>query len=417
MSVAVARLSLVALLAWPAWGASGDLLWQQEVHGGIGCPQLAAADGAVYTYSLVSSIEGELFPLLNAWEPASGARLWEKIGRSGWEPVDLEGPGITVADGRLFSAAHIPTGKFESPDVAAIIGRDAGSGALLWSFELDDPIFFYRLSAIASSDGVVFAIGSRQPEAGNPRGAFSEAMLLALDGGTGEPIWSRVFNLGGGFDDGRNVVVGRGLTIVSGVDRNRGGGRTGILRAYDSVTGRLVWHQETRSPEPFRLVRHRDRLFTLGWSSNLRDSLVEVYDLRTGDRLWKRRIREAILHAIDVAGRTVVVYGQDGFAAAGNARIRAFDRESGRFLWRQTEPDSNSQDIVGSGSRIFTVGYWANLYGLSLNSYRARTGRPRWSHPRPPEEADDAGCHAIVHRGILVTTSGSQPAVVRGFVP
>lgn len=400
------------------WAAAGDLLWQREIPVVAGCPQLEAREGRVFVYWLANDFTGRPpVPRLRAFNMEDGRLLWKSAGTPGYEPGGIGSPAIAAGAGTVYTSEGIPGSKFERQDVAAVSARDSTTGRVLWHNRLDDESFHYYLSAIAADNDAVYAVGTRYPEIDpGQNGVRAEVMIFAWDGATGQLRWSDFFNLGGGFDAGYHVVALRGLTVVSIEQSTPRGRSTGVIRAYRSASGRLLWSQETRIDQLYDLDGHRDQVFVVGRAKGgqARNSLAVALDLWTGQVLWERRIKNYLqMRSIDTAGRTTLVYGVDTPSLEARSTIRAFDRKTGRFLWRHDEIGAYGLQIEASRGRGYSIGWLDPGFGMSLNSYRARSGEPRWSYPPATPEAEDAGCQSIVSRNKLMAVSGDG---VRGFL-
>jgi outer membrane protein assembly factor BamB len=295
----------------------------------------------------------------------------------------------------------------------SVTARNAATGALRWIRDLADPDVQYRVYVVAAEDHRVFLLGQRYADGapGNDP-VWSEAMLLALDGRSGETLWSDFFNLAGGPDQGHSIAVAGGRVVVTASDWVRGQA-TGytmpdmVVRGYDAATGALLWQDLEPRTVPKRLVVNGGRVFTL--SETTRKPLLIAHDLETGERLWQRRTGKVHGDFLGAARQMVVVYGSPYLGDFDDTRFRVYDGETGRLV-RQWKDGSSAEQMIASRRRLYTVGVPSlSGNGLAVNAYRLGSGRKSWSYRRDESDIEEQGCRAIMHRGVLVTTSTEFP--------
>jgi membrane-bound PQQ-dependent dehydrogenase (glucose/quinate/shikimate family) len=180
--------------------------------------------------------------LKEAWR----LRLGDKIPGTGLEATPL------MAGGSLYLCT--PT---------RIVAVDPETGALRWSF---DPKV--KLPAVSTCRGVAYyaAPGAAGPCASRIIFATSDARLMAVDARDGAPC--RGFGAAGVVDQTQGLghpkpgywrtssapVVVRGKVVLGGwvTDNQYVGEPSGVVRAYDAVTGRLAWAWDAEHPEGLR---------------------------------------------------------------------------------------------------------------------------------------------------------------------
>lgn len=410
-------LAFAAVLCSPVRGASGDLLWEQTAMKSQSCPEPGALGGRIFTYTTFG-IRGRPYPLLRAYDLRTGKPEWEARGRLNFHGFRYRGNGFAAAGGRVYSVAA----RWTSRNAVSVTARNAATGALRWIRDLADPHLQYRVYVVAAEDHRVFLLGQRYADGapGNDP-VWSEAMLLALDGRTGETIWSDIFNIGGGPDQGHSIAVAQGRVVVAvedwPPDPPAGAVPNTVIRTYEAATGRPMWEEARKNSSPTEIVINRDRVFTLQYS--LGDyTVLAAHDLETGQKVWERRRRRVFAHSMTAARRMVAIYGLPLGGRPGT-RMQVYSGETGEMLWTKDEEDTEGNSILADRGRLFTVGTSFDSFdGFYLNAYRFRSGRSRWSVRRDEPETEEFGCRAIMHRGVLVTTSTEFPGeIVRAFEP
>jgi len=162
-----------------------------------------------------------------------------------------------------------------------------------------------------------------------------ECLLLSALAYAGDPlIWEDQFDLGGKFDQARGIAVSGRQAVVIGIGQTATGEVAMLVRAYESATGMLEWHDQTPIALGFItnvvIAGFGDEVFGAGYLAQDQgtDFLVRAYDAKTGNRLWE-----------DIADK-----GRDDIVL----------------------------DIAASHAGVFAVGYGGNMGGSSLDFWYAR---------------------------------------------
>lgn len=397
-----------AVLCSPAWSGSGDVLWEQEIATGYNVigPQLAAVDSWVFAHSTDYST-GPPVEVLNAYWAVSGQHAWEARGRAGWDKVAL-GQSVAAVRDRVFTATELlPEGRGNS-SVAEITAREAATGALLWTREFNDENH-YLIWQIAANRDAVFVVGRRT------RVGRSQAMILALDVVTGKTLWSDLFTFAGSYDEAQRVALAKGRVIVSAsstVSTSKSSDPS-VLRAYDAQTGRLLWQTDRADRRFVNMTAYRSRVYAVGMKSA---AIVSAYDIGSGERLWKRRIKGASSDSISAARKAVAIFGRD---FRGNSVLQVLDRKSGQPLWASKHEDTWGFQVLGYRGRLYAIGIQEVEAGLFFAAFKHKTGRLLWSYPdRYPEKVDETttGWQMLVHRNTLLAAI-TDKAVVTAIEP
>lgn len=223
--------------------SDGNLLWTAEPGGEASASPLVTTESVVIaTARTGSGSQG----MLRALDRGTGLALWVR---------ELAKPAVselTFANGKIF---------FGSSD-GSIYAVRADSGAVVWAFATRGIV---RGQILLTEHEVL--IGS------------DDGALYALDRELGTEHW-RVQT--GGAIVGRPALTDRRLYVTSG---------DGVTTAIDRTTRKVLWRARTGAAiEAGPVVVGRDGLLIASF-----DNFVYLLDARTGDRLWKRRMRGRIV--------------------------------------------------------------------------------------------------------------------------
>lgn len=336
LSVGVCTIS--ALSTGPAWGAGGDILWQEEFD------------------------------------------------RANFFSVN----GIAAEGNRLYVAV--------SDEAYLVRVYAAKSGTLLWQ---DDafagaPDNSSSASAVAADRGRVYVAGRLRNNQAKPSDDF---LVRVSDGKTGTLLWQDLFDLAGEDDFAQKIAVEKRHVYVGGVGTIRRGhpgdaGNTALLvRAYDARGGKLLWQDvsdptaETQTNEVTSIAAENGQVYVAG----NRDSgaLVRAYDGDTGALLWQDQEQTAGFTAIAAGHGRVYASGHRNYGSLGFFFVRAYDGTTGIVLWQDLYTlvgvdGSGSAAISVDGGRVYAVGNGANGIGpgagtdFLVRAYDGKTGESLW---------------------------------------
>ncbi|MBN2450172.1 MAG: PQQ-binding-like beta-propeller repeat protein [Lentisphaeria bacterium] len=306
----------------------------------------------VKTSSLVSA-RGRLFAILDDTHFSSSARVWSLVARDAFNGIELwrhELPGWGGARGgkkvgpaqlnrRLVAVGervYAPLG-----DSVPVSVLDAATGTPLRVLEGTA-----NVEEFLFSEGVLVALVHAGGARDFWRGADRSMRLVAVDPGTGRPLW----DLEAGMvlpltlaADGTRVVYHDGRTVQS-LDL-----RTGVRRWTSVPTGQQVAYRDQASPDS------------------------------------PGAERSTIMLAPQFAP-TMVLYG-DVVAFAGGRQLNVFSAADGKELWRAEYPPSNYSvpvDLFGFDGLLWGPDVGMNLWrplddNLDVNAYDPLTGEIRRS--------------------------------------
>ena len=172
------------------------------------------------------------------------------------------------------------------------------------------------------------------------------------------------------------------------------------VRAYNALTGDLLWQDQVNGPaklddSAFAIAAQEDRVFAAGRLNNNitgRDFIVRAYDAPTGTLLWEDQCDAA--RGFDEA-RAIVVLDNRVFAAGrvqnpgggpADFAVRTYDAVTGQLLWQdQYDTDKGSDEaysITAQGNQVFAAGHvynkTTNSFDFTVRAYDAETGQLRW---------------------------------------
>jgi outer membrane protein assembly factor BamB len=142
---------------------------------------------------------------------------------------------------------------------------------------------------------------------------------------------------------------------------------TGVVAAYDAITGRPRWRTEIGPTESSPLL-HQGRVYVGDWRGN-----VYALDAQTGKLRWQAATGGRVKGAVSALGNRLFVGSYDG-------RVYAFDSRNGALQWR-----TSSQDRFGGRGRFYStpsVAYGRVFIGSTdgkVYAFGATTGTLLWS--------------------------------------
>jgi alcohol dehydrogenase (cytochrome c) len=396
--------------------ATGRLVWQARFRRRDDGPNgLAAGYGRIY-----GNTDRSAFAL----DARTGKLVWaRRIARAPTTSVDI---APVVANGLVYtSSVGLPPGGR-----GVLYALDAATGRVRWSFDTIRGNWAVPKEAAGGGgwwpltvgkDGRVYAGNSnpypwggtaRHPNGGAYRGrALYTDSLLALDGRTGELLWSdqvvahdvRDYDLAVSPILARLRVLGDERDVVFGASK---GGR---VYAWDVRSGRRLWqtpvgrHLHDRGPLPSHPVTvcpgllggvetpmayDEGRLFVplvdlcmRGSATGFEDLLrvdvarrgrggIVALDASSGRRLWSRRFPAPAFGCATVSNDVVFVPTFDG-------RVYALAASTGHVLWQQREESGINACPAVSGNLLLVgagIDYPDRLNAVyQLTAYRLAT--------------------------------------------
>jgi outer membrane protein assembly factor BamB len=223
----------------------------------------------------------------------------------------------------------------------------------------------------------LFAVGPIQ--------GFTSLLVRAYDARTGQILWQDLIPNGSQFlsgktlaSSGHELFVGAGVFDIAGQEDL-------TIRAYDELTGSLLWsyvedaggHDEVVAIE---LAGHR--LLAAGWDG-CDDSFLScsfatrAFDAQSGALIWRDRFQhvpggDSFARGLITFGQRVVVGGWAQDATGDYAwTLRALDLATGSAVWNERIAGGGVNAIAGAGNQMFAAGFLANGQGLADVTVRA----------------------------------------------
>ncbi len=314
---------------------------------------LAASGDRVYAGGAFSHAGGVRRESLAAFDAEDGTL-------TGWNPdVVAEGPGVTAlaaSDGRIYAGGEIEAAGGEPRGHLAAF--DAESGELVaWDAAANDGV-----ASLVELDGLVYASGPFT-EVGD---GIAREGLAAFDAGTGEVVeW---------VPDMETEESFRAIALVAKDDKIYAGGFSmmGRLGAFPAgmYTGGPEWAHNVSGPVVLGLAVAGDRLYAWGLFSAVYESEREglaAFDLADGALSeWSPAVEvgEGGVTGITAAGGRIFV-GGDFEAANGQSKdgLAAFDADTGDLVsgWEPSllgggGVSPSGQSMSASGDRLYIGG-------------------------------------------------------------
>ena len=336
--------------------------------------------------------------------PIRAAVVWQDT----VPPLDSAGDGqanhLLADGGRVFVSGFLDA---MTGSVALFRAYDARTGTLRWQDTIADAQASYEGGRIALADDRLFAVVSTT----RPIVATGlDWVVRAYDAVTGEVLWQDDHDEGR-VDEAGDVAVADGRVLVAGVITGPGGSESFAVRAYDPASGELLWqHQEPEhGNDVARSVLGADGRVFVGGSASTH-WLVQALDASSGAPQWSDASTEEEAFGAVATVADVATAGSRVFAAgtiAGHGVIRAYDAATGTLLWERRElaAEGDGLALVVSGARVYAGSRLRNR--MLLQALDARTGEVVWQRPD-----DEVGSRLDLVGSMLVAAGGaSSPAV------
>jgi len=274
------------LLATRAWGVGGDLLWQDQFDlAGANDTSftIVAAGVRVFAAGRGTNAVGDDDFLVRAYDSATAAPLWQDQVDGG----NAEAVASTVGGKQVFAVGRLTNaaGDFDF----LVRAYDGVTGALVWQDQFDLAAGDDEALALAVAGKQLFVGGSGENAAGD-----DDFLVRAYDGVTGALVWQD--QVDGGNAEVLAFTGGSGRVFAAGRLKNAAGDFDFVVRAYDSAIGTLLWQDQLDlaggDDKALALSLAKDRLFAAGNGNNAPppvgniDFLVRTYNSATGALVW-----------------------------------------------------------------------------------------------------------------------------------
>ena len=287
-----------------------------------------------------------------------------------------------------------PADTPDPPNVRQAPTTRATAGALAWEDRFDASGFEQAFSVVTLK-GRVFTAGFIGQSTGR------DFLIRAHDAGTGTLLWQDRLDMG--HDDFASGVTTDGSRVfVSGVITVPGRGLDWMLRAYDPVSGRLLWQDihdvagATDIPRGTTLTAAEGRVFLGGYGTAPNgdlDWILRAHDAVTGALVWQDHRDDGGeddgVYTMAVGHGGLVAGGWGTAASTATAWIRVFDPRDGALRWEHGTtgaPGSSftyTRQVTTHGDRLFAAQVVARQQPPGVvsmvRSFDLATGAVRWT--------------------------------------
>jgi hypothetical protein len=299
--------------------------------------------------------------IVSARSALTGQQRWSVVRSGVAEAVALSGATVVVAGSGI---------DVTGTQVFEVLAIDAITGRILWDNQ-------YKPAGGLGSAANAVAVQGNQVFAGGvvttgPNFGQTDYLVRAYNLTTGAALWQDRSPAGGYYDLITGIAV-QGTRVIAV------GGRlfNFIARAYNAQTGTLAW-QDTFDggfgfDEAKFVVINGTRAFVGGEASKAgpddRNTLLRAYDVVSGSVLWTSQIDSGpfdFLSAGTASADKVFVTGtggaQCGFFTPGHCEwlVRAHDAKTGNVAWEQwfdtPAPINQGTSIVAQANRVYAAG-------------------------------------------------------------
>ena len=235
-------------------------------------------------------------------------------------------------------------------------------------------------------------------------------------------LWQdQVSSINDGWDWASSVATQGNRVFVAG-------GTPGFsVMAYDSMTGKLLWHISNADGGAAGIAAQGSLVFVAGAIDE--GFAVQAFHANSGIPLWQDLVKEGLYDdmnwatSIAVKGNLIFVAGAIGDnIGCTDFAVRAYLGRTGKLLWEDLfEGTGNAMDtadaIAADRNRVFVSGTVENIYtgqDFIVRAYHAQTGKLLWQDQvNGTINQYDVGS-AIAVKGNLLCVAGSLRNVGTG---
>jgi PQQ-like domain len=266
----------------------------------------------------------------------------------------------------------------------------SGAGAVRWADQT--PLTTGTITGVftATLGNIGFAAGYNSVVPSD-----SDIFVRAYNVRTGNVLWQDTLNKGRD-DFPQGLTAGPFVVVVVGQGGNRAGTTLdALIRAYDPLTGRVLWEDQVSKGDTFidiawAVAIDFDQVFVAGSSSDdtggNRKMIVRAYDSRTGTLQWEVERAGFTPTAITTRSGRVFVAGS---TSAAHAFVAAFNTSNGKLVWEDTSTFGSFVDVAIRDQRLVAVG--RSLQKALIRAYHPFNGRVAWEDiTEPPVEVSES---------------------------
>jgi len=250
------------------------------------------------------------------------------------------------------------------------------NGAVRWTDRVPEVPGVLTALQITSAQGRVFASGYAP---GAVPGS-TDIVIRGYDALTGTLLWNRIWDTGRD-DQPQAIVAGTAAVVVVGYGGNSPARNAVnfIVRAYDPVSGRVLWDDRLERPDlesaAWTVAITKNRVFVAGTTmmSTTSNLLVRAYNASSGALVWEMTRPSTSPVTIKAVGGRVFLAG----SSSDHNYVGAFDAKSGVMLWEDAALDRGIfLDLAVDSNRVAVAG--ASNSALLVRAYDVGSGVMEW---------------------------------------
>ena len=279
-----------------------------------------------------------------------------------WEMMDDASGGTDVARALTLStrtAIFIGNASNSADDVNDLVIQSLRrrNGSVLWTDRVPTATGLGLGLQIASHQGRVFAAGY----VAGAVASSTDMVIRSYDALHGTLLWNSVWDAG--RDDlPQAIVAGPTAVVVVGYGGNVPGQPVNFLvRAYEPGSGLILWEDRVERPDldstaAWTVAITRNHVVVAGTtqSTQARDLLLRAYNALSGELVWETTRPSTTPTAIDVVAGRVFLAG----SSFNSSYVGALDAKNGEWLWEDdaTGPSGGFGDLAVHGQRVVAAG-------------------------------------------------------------
>jgi hypothetical protein len=267
-------------------------------------------------------------------------------GRARWLAA-LAAVTLAVPVGATTAYGSGPAGDWKQTDHDASANRANTTATQITAANATTLSWRRGLAAAPSDPDPECPEGWTAPVIANQRAyAVGTGRLVVTDLASGATVWQRQLDSGPYILFSQVYAISNGRVFVGSLDCISQSDPLGRVRAYDAVTGALLW--TTFVDGLLRLAVSGDRVVAVGYGPGAGNTVFHVLSASTGALVWSRDLDEGC----GLAATAIVVYGQVYYqTCAAGFQLTAARLIDGAVAWRRAGGLPVRGDAVGTDAK------------------------------------------------------------------